>query len=375
MKPITVVHLITGLNTGGAEMALYRLLAGMDREKFDSQVVCMIPVGQVGEQIRALGIPVTSLEMPPGRPALRGLRQLVRLLKNSRPDVLQTWLYHADLLGLLACGLTKVPVLVWNIRNAEIVFLQTRRLSDLVVKICALLSKWPQAVVINSHSGQVIHSRLGYHPKEWCLIPNGIDTAQFFPDSAARERIRQEWKVAPSELLIGVVGRIDPQKDHPTFLKAAALVQEKRSDVRFVCIGIGPADYQEKMTGLAHQLNLSNLVWAGLRTDMRAVYNALDVLVSASSGEGFPNAVAEAMACEKPCVVTAVGDSAILVADSGISIPAGKPESLARAILQVLDLSEVERIHLGEKARQRIAENFSLEKMTRAYSDLYERLT
>jgi glycosyltransferase involved in cell wall biosynthesis len=107
---------------------------------------------------------------------------------------------------------------------------------------------------------------------------------------------------------------------------------------------------------------------------MRAVYNALDVLVSASSGEGFPNAVAEAMACEKPCVVTAVGDSASLVADSGISIPAGKPESLARAILQVLELPETERIQLGKKARRRIAENFSLEKMTRAYSDLYERL-
>ncbi len=371
---IRILHLITSLNTGGAEMALLRLLEGMNRDRFEMQVVCMIPVGSVGEQIRALGIPVISLEMPPGRPTLHGFRQLVELLKKTNPDILQTWLYHADLLGLFAAKLANIPVVVWNVRNAEIEFLQARPLSYLVVKICARLSGWPNAVVINSLSGKTIHANLGYRPKEWDYIPNGIDTSRFFPDNSARERVREEWHVAPSELLIGIVGRLDPQKNHPAFLEAASLVQKQRADVHFVCIGTGSTSYQKKMVELADQLKLSNLLWTGLRQDMSAVDNALDVLVSSSISEGFPNVIAEAMACGKPCVVTDVGDSASLVGETGFNVPASQPQALAKAIIQMINLSETERARLGEKARQRIIEKFSLEKMVQDYTEFYERL-
>lgn len=374
MKPIRVIHLITGLNTGGAEIALLRLLSKMDRQKFDLHVISMIPVGSIGEKIRDLGLPVSSLEMQPGQPSLRGFLRLLQFLKQIRPDVLQTWLYHADLMGLLAAKVAGLQTIVWNIRSAEMDFLQYRWLSGQVVKLCALLSSWPTAVIVNSRAGQTIHTRLGYHPREWIFLPNGIDTQIFQPDPEARAKVRAEWQVGPDEILIGIVGRIDPQKDHATFIRTAALASQALPKLRFVCVGSGPEDYQVRMKELSTQLNLTNLRWAGARTDMPAVYNALDILVSSSIGEGFPNVVAEAMACEKPCVVTTVGDSSILIAETGMCVPSGNPEALAEGLLRMLALPEVERARLGQKARQRIADNFSLQKMVGEYTALYERL-
>ncbi len=374
MKPIRVIHLITGLNTGGAEIALLRLLSKMDRQKFDLHIISMIPVGSIGEKIRDLGLPVSSLEMQPGQPSLRGFLRLLQFLKQIRPDVLQTWLYHADLMGLLAAKVAGLQTIVWNIRSAEMDFLQYRWLSGQVVKLCALLSSWPTAVIVNSRAGQTIHTRLGYHPREWIFLPNGIDTQIFQPDPEARAKVRAEWQVEADEILIGIVGRIDPQKDHATFIRTAALASQALPKLRFVCVGSGPEDYQVRMKELSTQLNLTNLRWAGARTDMPAVYNALDVLVSSSIGEGFPNVVAEAMACEKPCVVTTVGDSSILIAETGMCVPSGNPEALAEGLLRMLALPAVERTRLGQKARQRIADNFSLQKMVSEYTALYERL-
>lgn len=374
-QPIRILHLITGLNTGGAEIALFRLLQNMDRQKFDTQVVCMIPVGPVGEQIRALGFPVTSLNMRAGHPTLRGFFQLIGLLKKFRPSILQTWLYHADLMGLLAAKLTGVPAVVWNIRSAEMDFSLYRKLSSLVVRTCAILSGIPNAIIINSRTGQEVHTRLGYHPKEWRFIPNGIDLERFSRNAEAGCSMRQDWGIAPEETLVGLVGRLDPMKDHPTFIKAAAIVQARCPRARFVCVGDGPAAYLAELEELAGQVGIPQFIWAGSRTDMPAVYNALDLLVSASLGEGFPNVVAEAMACERPCVVTDVGDSATLVAGTGQSVPPRNLPALAEAILRIIELSPAERAQLGKKARQRIQENFSLEQMVRAYSDLYTSLS
>jgi glycosyltransferase involved in cell wall biosynthesis len=356
-------------------MALLRLLADMDRKVFDAQVVCMIPIGPVGKRIQALGIPVISLDMNPGYPTVGGFLKLLGILKKFRPNIFQTWLYHADLLGLVAAKLLGIKNIIWNIRSTHMEFEQYGWISGLVFKICALFSSWPKAVVVNSQMGQLVHTKSGYHPKEWICIPNGINTDQFRPDTKARMSVRQEWDVANNEFLAGMIGRFDPMKAHPVFLKAAAIVQANYPNTCFVCIGEGPASYFTEMKKLASQLKLFNVLWPGLRTDMPAVYNALDLLVSSSLfGEGFPNVVAEAMACGKPCVVTDVGDANMLVANSGICVHPGRPEDLAQAIEQMLGKSATERAKLGEKARQRIIENYNMEKMSQAYSALYKRL-
>jgi glycosyltransferase involved in cell wall biosynthesis len=375
MKTIAITHLITGLNTGGAEMTLLRLLTAMDQESFDVKVISMIPIGPIGEKIKALGIPVTSLGMRPGHPSLHGFYQLLCILKNNKPDILQTWLYHADLLGLLAAKLSGIETVIWNVRSANMDFGQYGWLSGIVFKICALLSSWPKAVIVNSQAGQAIHTQSGYHPKEWVFIPNGIDPHQFQPNTQLRDRLRQEWGVTENEFLIGMVGRFDPMKGHSIFLQAAAIVKTNHPNTRFICIGGGSATYTNEIKKFAHRLNLSKFLWSEPRMDMSAVYSACDLLVSASLfGEGFPNVVAEAMACGKACVVTDVGDSAALVAEYGISVPPNKPEALAQAIERLLEIPGDGLIQLGEKARQRITENFSTEKMVNAYSALYKRL-
>jgi glycosyltransferase involved in cell wall biosynthesis len=379
-------------------MSLCRLLSAMDRATFETQVVCMIPIGPVGQMIQNLGIPVVSLEMPRGRPTLAGFRRLLGILRGFKPDILQTWLYHADLLGLVAARIVGPKTVIWNIRSSctvvpepgsllaglrtviarvhstETAFPRERPLSTLVVRGCSLLSTLPTAVIVNSRTGQELHMRLGYRPKEWINIPNGTDTTQFRPDPQARQKVRREWRIAEDELLVGLVGRLHPEKDHPTFLKAAALSRSRYPRVRYVCVGGGPEAYDRQLRGLAAQLGLADLLWTGQRADMLDVYNALDVLVSSSVSEGSPNVVAEAMACEKPCLVTRVGDSASLVGTADMVVQPGDPEALSTKLLHLLELPEEQRAQRGRDARQRIAENFTLEAMVKRYASLYLRI-
>ena len=374
MKITKIIHLITGLNTGGAELALLRLLENQDQKLFDTCVICMIPIGVVGIQIAELGIPVISLDMRPGRPTIRGTIKLISIINKFQPSIIQTWLYHADLLGLFAAKICNISHVIWNIRIAELDFSQYRRLSGIVMRFCALLSRLPSAVVVNSLAGKQIHSHLGYHPKEWVYIPNGVDADRFSPDNHARQSIRDEWNIPAESFIIANVGRINPQKDHPTFLKAIAIIQGLNTNTYFVCVGEGPEPYLLELKKQAGELGISNLIWAGVRVDMPDVYNAVNLLVSSSNGEGFPNVIAEAMACEVPCVATDVGDSALLIQDTGFTVPAHDHEELAKKIIEMLVKSSHDRILMGKKARIRILMNFSVNKMVQAYLHLYNKL-
>jgi glycosyltransferase involved in cell wall biosynthesis len=197
------------------------------------------------------------------------------------------------------------------------------------------------------------------------VISNGIDTERFQPDSEAGAKVRAEWGVSENTILIGLVGRLDPMKDHPTFLKAAALLSEERQDVRFVCVGVGEETYAKELYQLTNKLGiLEQVIWAGGRSDMPKVYNALNIASSSSSyGEGFANVIGEAMACGVPCVVTDVGDSAWIVGDTGIVVPPKNPEALAAGWNSLLNLAVTDQVALAEKARKTIVENFSLRNL------------
>lgn len=197
------------------------------------------------------------------------------------------------------------------------------------------------------------------------VIPNGIDAERFHPDRKAGRRVRAEWGVGDDEFLIGIVGRFHPMKDHPNFLKAAALLARKRDDVRFVCVGDGPESYKSQLDKLVERLGLAQkLIWAGARSDMLAVYNALDIATSSSAyGEGFSNVVGEAMACGVPCVVTDVGDSAWIVGEAGRVVPPGDPEALASAWAEILALPKPEIEALSQMARHSIVTEFTCERL------------
>jgi glycosyltransferase involved in cell wall biosynthesis len=374
MKAIKIVHLITGLQVGGAEIMLYKLLSRMDAGRFRNIVVCMTEEGQVAEWIRKLGIEVHALRMRRGRPSLAAALRMVGLLRREHPAILQTWLYHADLLGLLTARLSGCPRVVWNIRSSNLEMYGRKWLLRCTIRTCARLSRHPDTIVVNSVAGRRDHRRIGYHPRAWVLIPNGFDTERFRPDPAAR-CLRSELGLSSDTFLIGLVARFDPLKDHATFLKAASLFHVCRPEVHFVLAGrdvtlgnpmLARRIEQGKLSGAVHLL--------GERRDVPRLTAGLDLATSCSVSEGFPNAVGEAMASAVPCVVTDVGDSALLVGDTGLVVPPSQPDKLAAAWARFVQLEPAQRQRLGDAARQRILSTFALDAIARRYQEFYEEL-
>lgn len=243
-RGLTVVHVITELDRGGAEVMLCRLLERTDRHRFEHTVVSLTDAGTLGPTIRELGVPVQTLGMRRGVPDVRAVWHLARLIRQERPVVLQTWLYHADLVGLIAGRLAGIRAIVWNVRCSDMDMRQYSWSSRLTRRLLSALSAAPAAVIVNSERGRRVHERIGYRPRRWVTIPNGIDLARFQPDPQARERLRKELGLPLSARLIGMVARYDPMKDHATFLRAAAEflrngVARGQADLHSVLVGRG----------------------------------------------------------------------------------------------------------------------------------------
>lgn len=354
---------------------LYKLVRDTDRSKIDSHVACLVDGGSVAGLIRALGIPVTGLGMRPGVPDPRGLWRLASLLRRWRPDVLQTWLYHADLLGLVAGLLAGVPAIGWNVRCSAADALHLSGRSGWTVRTLARLSRLPAVVVANSHAGIEFHRGLGYHPKRWEMIPNGFDLARFRPDAESRRAVRAELGIVDETPLIGLIARFDPLKDHVTFLRAAAMVALRIPNAHFVLAGTGVDAQNVLLSTLVADLNLAGHVHLlGERTDIARLTAALDIATCSSSAEGFPNVIGEAMACAVPVVATNVGDARTVIADTGVMVPPGDPELLAGAWQQLLGYAPERRAELGRRARERIALNYEIKMITRRYESLYAEL-
>lgn len=368
-----VVHLITGLNTGGAETALYRLLAGTDLHRFPSVVVSLGDEGDLGPRIRALGVPVQALRVRGGigRAAAAPVR-LLRLLRRERPDVLQTWLYHADLAGALLARLAGVPVLAWNLRCSAPVPGATPQRPPALLQVLRALSGVPDVVVANARAGRDFHAAAGYRPREWRIIPNGMDLNAFRPSVELRARTRAALGIEGDAPVVGMVARYDALKDHQTFLRAAAALRARRPDAVFVLAGREVTDENPVLARQVDALGLRGAVHLlGPCSDVAALYPAFDVAALSSLAEGFPNVLAEAMACGVPCVSTDVGDATHLVGDTGRVVPPGDPAALADAWAALLALAPAERARLGDAARARIAAEFSLGAAVERYEALY----
>jgi len=353
---------------------LARLVRSFDRGRLDSAVISLGTLGPVANPIQRAGVPVHALDMTSGKIDVVAWWRLARLLRQLQPDIIQTWLYHADFAGLLGRVVTRASPLVWNIRGAELDPRDHPRSLPFLLRLLAMASRVPSAVICNSLAGQRAHERLGYTPRRWCIIPNGFDTIAFRPDAEAGRRVRRELGLADDARLVGLLARFHPMKDHATFLRAAKLVAARTSDVHFLAAGRG-VDDNETVRRLARELRLeSNLHLMPEQGDSAAFLAALDVTVSSSYGEGFRKVVAEAMACGTPCVVTDVGESATIVGKTGVVVPPREPEALAKGIVQLLDLDRASLESLGRAARERIVSEFSIERAVARYEALYTEL-
>jgi len=292
------------------------------------------------------------------------LLRLVRLVRREKPDILHGYLAFQNILTVPLKLISPRTRIVWGIRDSDFTNDRYDRLETVLHGIESWLSRFADLIIANSSAGLTRCVERGFPRNRIISIPNGIDTDRFRPEEEAGERLREECGLRSDEKIVGLVGRLDPVKDHSTFLKAASLLTQRQSDLRFLCVGDGPISYREDLVGLSESLQLSGrLIWLGSRDDMLAVYNALDVAVSSSScGEGFSNVVAEAMACGTPCVVTDVGDSAMIVGSMGEVVPTKNPKALAEAVETTL--SKINRsAHQEEQLRQTITERFSVSRL------------
>lgn len=360
---INILFLIRSLGIGGTERQLAELTKGLNKSIFNVTVFSFYNEGDFSAEIEERGAAVISLDKRERWDVLLFGFKLLNIIRKSKPDLVFSFLDVANLYALFIGNILGTKV-IWGIRTSYMDFRQYDWTAGWVYRLTTLFSRFANLVITNSLAGKKHHISHGYSEDNMIVIPNGINTYIFKPDEEGRQRIRAEWGINDSTTLIGLVGRLDKMKDHPTFLRAAAQVSSQRDDVLFVCAGGGSEAYSSELLELSKSLGLDgHIIWAGDRKDMPAIYSALDILVSSSYGEGFSNVIGEAMACGVPCVVTDVGDSARIVGDTGWVVPPRSPDALAKAIEDVLSLHPDERRNLGLLARKRILENYSAEKM------------
>lgn len=367
---ITVLHLITGLEIGGAERMLAQLVTRTDRERFRPVVVSLTGPGRIGPLIEAEGVAVRSLDLRRGVPDPRGISRLLRLIRVYRPDVLQTWLYHADLLGFIARQLGPPARLVWNLRCTDMAG------SALLTRLLGACSEVPDAVIANSKAGQRYHQGRGYRPRRWVVIPNGFDTSRLRPDPEARRRGRVELGIPDDAVAVLLPARYHAMKDHANFLAAAAILAARYPEAVFALAGAGtePTSSAPIDAVAAHRLG-GRVLLLGERQDLASLYTAFDIVTLPSAyGEGFPNVIGEAMACGVPCVATDVGDVAEIIGDIGVVVPPRDADALAAGWERLIALGAPGRAALGVRARARIIEHYDLAAVVGRFEALYEEL-
>jgi glycosyltransferase involved in cell wall biosynthesis len=321
------------LDVGGAERQLVELARGLGRAGHEVVVVLFRGGGALEPELDGIAVRVAGKR---GRWDLAFLARLARVLRRERADVVYSFSPVANVFCALLRPALGGARLVWAVRASDMERLALDRASRVAYGMEARLAPLADRILVNSEAGRAALARRGIAPGRMRVVPNGVDLARFRFDAEGRARVRAELGLAASDVVVGIVARLDPAKDHPTFLRAAA---QAGPGLRFVAVGGGPA--RAALEALARELGVA-VVWTGTRADMAATYSALDVVCLSSVTEGFPNAVAEAMACGRPCVVTDVGDARRIVGDTGVVVPPADAAALARGLRALLDRPPVD---------------------------------
>jgi glycosyltransferase involved in cell wall biosynthesis len=360
---IRIAFLIRSVDYGGAERHLLTLARFLDKKRFHVTVLYFYPGGRLETALRESNVRLVCLDKK-GRWDVAGfLWRLFKQLRALRPSVLHSLLVEPNLLSVLLRPILPGTRIIWGVRASIIRFEDYDWLARLNFRLQSVLSRFSDRIIFNSEAGRAYHQAEGFPARKAQVIHNGIDTQLFKPERAAGRLLCAEMGIPDKAIVIGHVARFDPVKDHDTLLRAAAIVCGELPHVRFLIVGDGPKEYAARLQALAARLGISErVIWAGARARMTDVYGAFDVFASSSVSEGFPNVIGEAMACGVPCVVTDAGDSALIVGETGIVVAPQDPTALARALILC---AERDLAELGARARERIVENFSVERMLR----------
>lgn len=355
-----VVLLARSLSAGGTERQLVNLAIGLKRHGVDVSVVLFYGGGALDEELRDAGVPPRTAGKTGRWDTVRFARELASRVAECNAKVIYSFLEVPNVVAAAGrLGLWRLPV-VWGIRSSRMDLDRYGLLHRLIYFAQAPLSRSVDSIIFNSEAGRRRAHDLGIVARRDRVIPNGIDVERFHFDPQQRESLRQSWGVRDGETLAGIVARLDPVKNHELFVRASALVGAEDARVRFVAVGGGDPGRAAMLHELADARGLSNrMIWAGERRDLPGVYSALDLCVLSSTGEGFPNAIAESMACGTPVVATDVGDAREIVGDTGRIVAPGRPEALADAMLEVARRGGSR----SAAARERIASRYSIGRM------------
>jgi len=367
-----VVHIITGLGRGGAESVLFTLVTELKKEGIDCEVVSLTGPGPVGEDLLAAGVPVHYADFRGWQGFFAPLR-LWGLLRRLRPDLVHTWMYHADLFGGLAAWLGRIPV-VWHVHNTTLLPGTSRWTTRLIARVCAWISSFvPEKILYCAQAAIPIHQAIGYIPEKGVLVPNGIDTERFQPRPELRERLRQDLNLPPDAFVVAMVARADPVKNHEMLFEAA--VSLRSPAMYFVLCGKDIVPENPRFVRfVGDNYIMEHFRFLGERRDVDRLLNACDCAVLCSTAEAFPVVLGEAMATGLPCISTNVGDAAWIIGDTGKIVESGDTRGLVRELLALRAIGQKDIESLRKEARSRIGEYFSCKRCQAQILTIYGSL-
>lgn len=370
-----IFFLNSTLRTGGAERQLCELACGLKNRGHEVVIGLFYSGGLLEKDIEAHGIKIFHLGKRNTLDNFIVALRLLKILKKEKPDILQCWMNVPNVHGALLKPYISPINLVWAIRSSDMDVTCYNITDRIVYYIERKLSRIPELVISNSNAGKEYFISKGAYAGNIIVIPSGINVKNFQPDASAREQCRKQWGIN-KEKLIGIVGRIDPKKGHETFFRAVSIIARNNTMVRFACVSPDPQLAREKFHSLVESMGLENtILWVSGKDNIVKIYNAIDIFcLSSHFGEGWPNVVGEAMACGVPCVVTDVGDAGAIVGDTGIVVPRRNPSALAEACIKLLNLSDEQFSVLKTRCRERIVENFTVEKMAERFESVYNSI-
>lgn len=367
-----VLHITTDLGDGGAQAMLYRFIASdVSNSHF---VVSLKGEGKYGPKLRALGVSVITLDIDGLITGARGMARLMGALRNFDFDLIQSWMYHGDLMGSLISKIFSVPI-VWGVHNTKIEFGTISLLTFFIVRVCALLSRCiPAAIITCAQASKNEHVAFGYNSAKIHVVPNGYDDSSFLPDKDARHRLRADFGIQDEQPVIGMVARFDPYKDHGNFLKSIDILSRSTTFFKVILVGKGVS---EDNLALASTIKAcgqdKRIILLGAREDISSVMCTFDITVLSSYSEAFPNVLCESMLCGVPCVTTNVGDAEAIVADTGWVVPARDPEKLATALRGALKEMDHKKSWQERqvRCRQSIVDRFLMNNMVLQYNRIW----
>lgn len=369
------LHIIISLNVGGAEMMLKRLIESKPASIPETVVVSLTSLGIIGESLRTRGVCVHALGMFSFLQSPIALWRLIRLIRKYRPEIVQTWMYHADLLGGLAARMAGNRNVIWGIRTTDI---RAGGLSTTVIVrwLCARLSSWvPQVIVCAAEASRRSHIAVGYDAKKMEVIPNGYDFSWLKASFEERQSLREQCGITQNELVVGSLGRFHADKDQENFVRSAALLAPQYPQLRFLMVGRGLDWANAQLADWIVSTGFkSRFVLLGERKDVPQCLAAMDIFCLHSRTEGFPNVLAEAMAMGLPCITTDVGDAAILLADTGVVVPQGDSAALAQGVKRLLAFDQDARHALGRRAKALVEAKFSMARARERFEEIYRQV-